>query len=369
VSRLCRFILVFCATVSAAASGPSPTRAELEAAQKEVREIVSDILADLRDGTLARADAAEEVRIRASQVQKPAEEYLLLQGAFRLFMRAREYPRAVDLLRHMHARDFPPEALASLAEHALEPVPRGEPVAGLDALMATFHDEIAHVRKRKAEQELAAAFDGLRLPHFSSGRDDTLVDMLERVRTSMQVQDGSRFNVFLRAESTDGGIPALPPLEMAEGRLRDLFDAACRAGGWTRRIHGRALLLTRKSGAPAARTVDIRSSGDAEETARQLKACRLGFVAFDASETLPEAAERLFLVVSDRARMGFDMVVLTPPGGTSAPLRTVRAADITLYDALGLLCDAARSRFEITGGWVVLRAAERDRVDLKRRKQ
>ena len=85
-----------------------------------------------------------------------------------------------------------------------------------------------------------------------------------------------------------------------------------------------------------------------------MKECRLGFVAFDASETLFEAAERLFLTVCDRAREGFDAVVLAPPGKPSS-LRTVRAADITLYDALGLLCDAADYRFEITGDWVVLK--------------
>ena len=134
MTRLRILLLVSCAALSAAAE-PSPTRAELETAEKEVREIVEDILEDLQSGEITRAEAAEEARIRASQVEKPAEEYLLLQGAFQLFMRAREYPRAADLLRHMHAREFPPEALVSLAEQALEPVPRGEPVAGLDAFV------------------------------------------------------------------------------------------------------------------------------------------------------------------------------------------------------------------------------------------
>ena len=348
-------LLVYACAAFAAAAAPSPSRAELESAEGSVREIVKDVVAGLRAGTLARAEAAEEVRIRASRVAAPAEEYLLLQGAFRLFMRAGEYPRAVDLLRHMHAREFPPEALVSLAEQALEPVPRGVPVAGLDALVATLHDEIAHARKRTAEQELGAAFDNLSLPRFSSGRDGTVLDMLESVRACIREHDGPRFNVFLHAESADGGIPALPPLQMREIGLRQLFDRVCQAGGWTRRVHGRALLLTRKPGAPPGRTGEIRPSGNAEETARKLKECRLGFVAFDASETLPEAAERLFLAVSYRAREGFDLVVLTPPEGSSPPLRTVRAADIALYDALGLLCDAAGYRFEIAGDWVVLK--------------
>jgi len=156
-------------------------------------------------------------------------------------------------------------------------------------------------------------------------------------------------------ESADGTIPALPPLNLPEIRLRHLLDNVCLTGGWTRRAHGRALLLARKPGATVDRTGEIRSSGNAEETARTLKACRLGFVAFDASETLPEAAERLFLAVSDRAREGFDLVVLTPPDGSSPPLSTVRAADITLYDALGLLCESAGYRFEIAGDWVVLK--------------
>ena len=152
-----------------AAMPPSPSRAELEAAEDGVREVVQDVLDDLHDGKLTRAEAAEEVRIRASHAESAAE-YLLLQGAFRLFMRAGEYPRAADLLRHMHDREFSPEALASLAEQALEPVPRGVPVAGLDGLLATLHDEIAHARKRTAEQELGNAVDNLFLSNtFSSG--------------------------------------------------------------------------------------------------------------------------------------------------------------------------------------------------------
>ena len=341
-----------CAALSATVP-PSPSRAELEAAEDGVREVVQDVLDDLHDGKLTRAEAAEEVRIRASHAESAAE-YLLLQGAFRLFMRAGEYPRAADLLRHMHDREFPPEALASLAEQALEPVPRGVPVAGLDGLLATLHDEIAHARKRTAEQELGNAFDNLSLPRFSSGRDGTILDMLESVRACIREHDGPRFNVFLQAESADGGIPALPPLQVEKVRVRQLFDKVCQTGGWTRRVHGRALMLTRKPGAPAGHTGEIRSSGNAEETARKLKECRLGFVAFDTSETLPEAAERLFLAVSYRAREGFDLVVLTPPDGKSPPLRTVRAADIALYDALGLLCDAAGYRLEIKGSWVVL---------------
>ena len=294
------------------------------------------------------------MRIRASHAESAAEEYLLLQGAFRLFMRAGEYPRAVDLLRHMHAREFPPEALASLAEQALEPVPRGVPVAGLDALLATLRDEIAHVRKQRAEQELGEAFNRITVPHFSSGSDGTLLDVAERLRACVLEHGGPRFHVFLLSASAEGGVPALPPLQMTNATLRVLLNAACGVGGWMRRVHGRAVLLTRKPGAPTGHTGKIRSSGNADETARKLKDCRLGFVAFDPSETLPEAAERLFLAVSDRAREGFDLVVLTPPDGTPPPLRTVRAADITLYDALGLLCDAVGYRLEIKGDWVVL---------------
>ena len=337
-----------------AAMPPSPSRAELEAAEDGVREVVQDVLDDLHDGKLTRAEAAEEVRIRASHAESAAE-YLLLQGAFRLFMRAGEYPRAADLLRHMHDREFPPEALASLAEQALEPVPRGVPVAGLDGLLATLHDEIAHARKRKSEQELDEALDNLFLSNtFSSSPDGTILDAVETVRACMREHGGPCFNVFLQSPSVDGGIPALPPIQLMYPRLRVLLKAACISGGWSRRIHGRAMMFARVPGAASDRAGKIRVSGNADETARKLKECRLGFVAFDTSETLPEAAERLFLAVSYRAREGFDVVVLTPPDGKSPPLRTVRAADVALYDALGLLCDTADYRFEIKGSWVVL---------------
>ena len=205
MNRLCQFFLVSCAALSAAASGPSPTRAELEVAQGEVREIVADVLDDLRGGKLAYADAAEEVRIRASQVEKPAEEYLLLQGAFRLFMRAGEYPRAVDLLRHMRARDFPPEALASLAEQALEPVPRGKPVAGLDALLATLRDEIAHVRKRKSERELDLGLDGRVPSGFPPGPEGTILDVAEGVRACVLERGGRSAPCSTRRARRAGG--------------------------------------------------------------------------------------------------------------------------------------------------------------------
>ena len=206
---------------------PSPSRAELEAAEDGVREVVQDVLDDLHDGKLTRAEAAEEVRIRASHAESAAE-YLLLQGAFRLFMRAGEYPRAADLLRHMHDREFSPEALASLAEQALEPVPRGVPVAGLDGLLATLHDEIAHARKRTAEQELGNAFDNLFLSNtFSSGSDGTILDVVETVRACMREHGGPYFNVFLQSPSVDGGIPALPPIQLMYPRLRVLLKAAC----------------------------------------------------------------------------------------------------------------------------------------------
>lgn len=347
-------VLVCACTALSAAAEPSPSRAELEAAEDGVREVVQDVLDDLHDGKITRAEAAEEVRIRASHAESAAE-YLLLQGAFRLFMRAGEYPRAADLLRHMHDREFPPEALASLAEQALEPVPRGVPVAGLDGLLATLHDEIAHARKRKAEQELDEVFDNLFLSNtFSSSPDGTILDVVENVRACMREHGGPCFNVFLQSPSVDGGIPALPPIQLMYPRLRVLLKAACISGGWSRRIHGRAMMFAREPGAAGDRAGKIRVAGNADETARKLKECRLGFVAFDTSETLPEAAERLFLAVSYRAREGFDLVVLTPPDGKSPPLRTVRAADIALYDALGLLCDAAGYRFEIKGSWVVL---------------
>lgn len=333
-----------------------PTRTDLEIAAKEIREDVEALLKDIRDGTRTRAEVADEVRIYAGQVP-PAGEYLLLQGAFRLFMRAGEYARAVEMLRHMRDREFPPEALVSLAEQALKPVPRGVDVVGMDELLVALRDEIAQTRRQTDEWTLERAGESLPPRNLAWSRDQTVWDAVARFRSELSAVNGPRFNVFGVCPLEKDRVPSLPDLRLTNATPRAAFAAACAAGGFELRPRGRSFLLKRN--APRRPDESLVPSdkaflpGDAEKTARRLKTCRLGFVAFDSSETLADAAERLFLAVQNRSRLDFDLLVLTPPSG-SVPLSTVRAADITLYDALGLLCTTADASFQIRGSTVVI---------------
>ena len=355
-------LLAFLALVACTAFG-ALTREQLVHAEPEVRRATVDLLADLARGETTRGEVAESVRIMASQTADPAEEYLFLQGAFRLFVRAGEYARAVDVLRRMQKREFPVEALVDLVGRALEPVPRGTDVGELEPLFRALRAEAAQVRAQRAERRVAAALARVRVAGFEVVAGETLPDVLGRVRRELANQGEAGFRYVLRCPlASNGGerFPALPALRLADVSLADVLARVCAAGALTMRARGGVRIFEVLSvGQPARAPVDF--PGEDEETARRMKRVRIGFVAFGGDETVDQAVERVLQAVADDGRqssgLAFDLVLWAPPDGRFPRTGTARASDTTLYDALGLACASAGYVLDVRGACVVLRPA------------
>lgn len=348
-------ILLACAALCAGAASAAPTRADLLKAEADVRAATAELLDGLSRGERTRDEVAEAVRIMASQTAEPAEEYLFLQGAFRLFVRAGEYVRAVDVLRRMQRREFPPEALADLVGRALEPVPRGTDVGELEPLLAALREEAAQRRRQRSARRIDAALAGTRPPVFAVGDGEPLPDILVRIRRQVRAAGGPDFGIFLRVPlSADGseGFPALPALEVKDAPLAEVLARGVRAGAFRMRPQGDRLFFACPSGAAAGG--DALFAGDGEATARRLKRIRIRFAAFGADEALDAAVERLLLAVADEAQ-GVDVLLRAAPDGTFPRMGTLRVSDTTLFDLLLLAAESVGYAFEVRGACIVLR--------------
>jgi len=333
------------------------TREQLQQAEGPVREATTELLAALSRGEIMPAVAAEEVRILASQTESSAEAYLLLQGAFRLYVRAGEYRRVVEVSRHLSTRDYSARRLVGLIEGALKPVPRGVDVGELESHLRALKEEAARSRKRNMERRLTRALESWVVERFSTEEAKTLPAVLERMRKD----SGSPLRMLVRCPlPVTGGedFPLLPAMKFA-GTTAAAVVARCAAEGeFTLRSHGTLQLFTRT--APVAQGGQLPKNffaGDTARTLRQLKRIPIGFVAFDGNEPLDEALERMFLAVEDyggTAGSGFDVLLRSEPNGKFPLLKTVRASDTTLYDALDLACRAAGATFEVCGNCIVV---------------
>lgn len=339
-----------------------PSRSDLLKAEPNVREATKDLLEGLARGEMTRAEVAEEVRIMGSQTGDLAEEYLLLQGAFRLFVRDGAYVRAAEMLRHMREREFPVEALVDLVEGALEPVPRGVDTEGLDESLRNLREALARERCQAAENGIARGLETVLLPARSADATDTFPEFLEHVRTALRAEGKPVFRFVLRCPrigTGDGRFPVVPVGNAGNVRLSSALARVCGMDDYAMRVHGPLRFFTRT--APIGPDGPLRSvafAGDAEATARRMKRIRLGFVAFDGNEPLDVAVERLLRAVVDQGRLSdgidFDVVLRAAPDGRFPCVQTLRAADTTLYDAISLLCTGAGCDFRIRGDCVVI---------------
>lgn len=336
------------------------TRTDLLKAEPEIRKVTEDLLDDLADGKITRAEAANAARIMASQTDDDAEAYLLFQGAFRLLVRAGDYAQAAEILRHMRTREFSPEALWALARRALESVSRGTNVGNLEVVLADLEAEVIRLRTQAAEQRVENILS-CPLAEFKFEGRKTIVEGLDGLRSHLPCSATNRFQYIVRCPLADSGTEDLPVLsEKLEVKCTgaELLKAICSDAELTMRTHGGIRLVSRTLPVVVAQRGKEASSAErTQETERLLKRIRIGFAAFDENERLDEAVERLILTLSDQDAQGcldFDLLLRSPPEGRFPLIRTVRVADSTLYDTLSHLCTAANCMLSIRGRWVMV---------------
>ena len=354
---LAALVLALCHAVCAMGGEIVPSRADLLKAEPEVRKATRGIFDDLGTGRTTRLEAAEAVRIMGSQSADPAEEYLFLQGAFRLFVRAGEYSRAGEVLRHMRSREFPAEALVDLVDRALEPIPRGVDTGDLDEVREVLRDDLARRRRLREESGVTEALERIRVPHGTLDADCSAPEFLERMRGMLRKGGDPVFRYVLRCPMIGGNsddFPVVPcdPVDLAT--LAEALSRFCGEGKYAERVHGPLRFLTRTM--PIENTCPVRRisfAGNAAETARRMKRIRLGFVAFDGNETIDEAIERLLRAVVDQGRpserIDFDVILRAPANGQFPRMKTLRGVDTTLFDAFSLVCSENDYKFRIHG--------------------
>lgn len=354
-------LMVFC--VAWWAEGDvTPSRAELLKAEPEVRKATQELLAGLARGETTRSEVAETVRIMGSQSADFAEEYLFLQGAFRLFVRSSEFARATEILRHMRSRDFPLEALIDLTEQALEPVPRGVDTGTLDDVLRDMRDDLARTRRVAVESAVTRGLETVRFPRLEPDSAQTLPEFLDLVRGALRNEGRPVFHYVLRCPMTGDGkgeFPVSPVGTVDTATLSSAMTRFCGEGGYVDRVHGPLRFLTRSAPFdPASPARQVRFAGNTEATTQRLKRIRFGFVAFDGNETIDEAVERLLRAVVDQGRQSenvdFDVVLRSPPHGRFPRMHTLRIVDTTLFDVFSLLCSAVEYNFKISGECAIL---------------
>lgn len=355
-------VLALCYAVCVVAGEIVPSRTDLLKAEPEVRKATRGILDDLGKGRITRSEAAEAVRIMGSQSADPAEEYLFFQGAFRLFVRAGEYSRAGEVLRHMRSREFPMEALVDLVDQALEPIPRGVDTDDLDEVQTVVRDDLARRRRLLEELEVTEALKRICPPHGDSEVVCTAPEFLEQMRGALRDGGGPVFRYVLRCPMIGGNHDDFPVVSCDSVEHTTLATALvrfCDEGKYVERVHGSLRFLTRTI--PIENTCPVRRisfTGNAEEVARRLKRIRLGFIAFDGNETIDEAVERLLRAVVDQGRpserIDFDVILRSPANGQFPRMKTLRAVDTTLFDAFSLVCSEIGYRLRIRGDFVII---------------
>ncbi len=109
---------------TALAATAMPTKKQLLEAQRIVNELTAD---DIRALNAKQKTAGEVAAAHLDHVDKAETEagkYLLLQGAFRLYVRGEDYDAAADVLRRMKAdvSDVPPEVMVALIDGEMRKV-------------------------------------------------------------------------------------------------------------------------------------------------------------------------------------------------------------------------------------------------------
>lgn len=113
------------ALVSAAlAATAMPTKPQLAEAQQLVKDLTADNIRALNAKQKTPGEVADAHIDLLDKADTEASQYLLLQGAFRLYARAGDYDAAADALKNMKANihDLPPELIVELVDSEMRRV-------------------------------------------------------------------------------------------------------------------------------------------------------------------------------------------------------------------------------------------------------
>ncbi len=110
----------------AVAASAMPTPEQTMEAERVVRELLREDQAALKRGRKTRAEVAGSALALAGQTESEAAKFLLMKGAYSLYVRAGEFDRAVETLGSLKAAipDIPPDRMAGIIEAPLLGAPR-----------------------------------------------------------------------------------------------------------------------------------------------------------------------------------------------------------------------------------------------------
>ena len=113
-------------SLCALAAAAFPPRAELDAAQKIVEEIMSPDVAAFKAKSKTAAEVASAALGYADEAQGEAAKFLLLKGAFFFQMRATDYDGAKATIGRIRGEiaDVPDKVVVDMLASALRRVPR-----------------------------------------------------------------------------------------------------------------------------------------------------------------------------------------------------------------------------------------------------
>ena len=114
-------LMAFAATANA-----MPTQEETKKVEPLVMDLMRDDQAALKSGKKTRAEVAESAMTLADQAESEAAKFLLMKGAFNLYVRAGEFDKAIETLQGLQTAipDMPPADMAKIIESSLRAVPR-----------------------------------------------------------------------------------------------------------------------------------------------------------------------------------------------------------------------------------------------------
>lgn len=116
-----RLVAMVMAVGTAMMASAMPTKAELQKAQAMVNDVTAADVAALKTKAKTPAEVAAKHIELAGQAGSEAEKYLLLQGAFHLYVKGEDYDNAAKAIETMQTeiKDFNPEVIVELCGKAL----------------------------------------------------------------------------------------------------------------------------------------------------------------------------------------------------------------------------------------------------------